>query len=373
MMARSPDQATTIRIDGTGPVALACALLLLRQGFAADEIALTLPSEPPPAELIRRAIATSHGSWLTLGRIVPLPATAVISRVEVRIPGQSGLLTLAAAELGVPALGHVVRYGELAAALRNAAVSAGLGATRSVPDQDAEIIIDAGGDPGQDSKVRDFGQSALLADVAAEGCADDCALEWFTANGPIALLPHPEPGRFSLVWCGTPEDTERRLRLDPQGFVAELAATMAGGARSDAPGGAGTPAMQLVGQPYSVALTRRARRKLVSGKVVAIGNAAQALHPVGAQGLNLGFRDAFELAQCLGDARAAGRELAGALGPYTRSRGLDRRAVIAATDTLAVAFRWPRLHPLQSFALGALAHLPLTRRALVRAFMFGLR
>ncbi|MBW6496363.1 MAG: hypothetical protein K0B16_17770, partial [Burkholderiaceae bacterium] len=102
MMAQVPGKAAAIRIDGTGPVALACALLLVRQGFAPDEIALILPSEPPPDELIRRAIATSHGSWLTLGRIVELPATAVISRVEVRIPGQSGLLTLEAAELGVP-------------------------------------------------------------------------------------------------------------------------------------------------------------------------------------------------------------------------------------------------------------------------------
>ncbi len=373
MMAQVPGKAAAIRIDGTGPVALACALLLVRQGFAPEEIALSLPTEPPPEQLIRRAIATSHGSWLTLGRIVELPATAVIRRVEVRIPGQSGLLTFTADELGVPALGHVVSYGELAAALRAAAAKAGLGVASCESGQDAELIIDAGGNPGEDSAVRDFRQSALLADIEAEGCASDCALEWFTANGPIALLPKPEPGHFSLVWCGSPEDTERRLDLDPDGFTAELAATMKGVARSNAPAGGDTPALTLTGERHSIALQRRARRRLVSGKVVAIGNAAQALHPVGAQGLNLGFRDAFELAQCLGDARAAGRGLGSALGQYTRSRGLDRRAVISATDTLATAFKWPLLHPLQSFALETLAHLPLTRRALVRAFMFGLR
>ncbi|MBW6496059.1 MAG: FAD-dependent monooxygenase [Burkholderiaceae bacterium] len=267
----------------------------------------------------------------------------------------------------------MVRYGELVAALRTAAAAAGLGATSHEPGQEAEIIIDAGGNPGEDCAVLDFGQSALLADIEAESGASDCALEWFTANGPIALLPHPEPKRFSLVWCGTPEDTARRLKLDPQGFVAELTATMAGAARSNAPAPGDTPSLTLLGRPYSVALTRRTRKKLVSGKVVAIGNAAQALHPVGAQGLNLGFRDSFELAQCLGDARAVGRGLGSALGQYTRSRKLDRGAVIAATDALAVAFKWPRLHPLQSLALEALAHLPLTRRALVRAFMFGLR
>lgn len=373
MMGKVQGKAPAIRIDGSGPVALACALLLLRQGFAPQEIALTLPAEPPPAELARRAIATSHGSWLTLGRIVALPESAVIRHVEVRIPGQPGMLPLEAQELGLPALGHVVRYGELAGALRAAASKAGLGVASCGPDQAAEIVIDAGGDPGDDSEVRDFGQSALLADIAAPHCAADCALEWFTANGPIALLPHPEAQRFSLVWCGTPEDTQRRLELDAEDFAAELAAAMAAGGRGNAAHPATAPEFTLAGQRHGVALKRRARRRLVSGTAVAIGNAAQALHPVGAQGLNLGFRDAFELARCLGDARAAGRALGSALGQYTRSRGLDRKAVIAATDTLAVAFRWPLLHPLQSFALDVLSHLPLTRRAMVRAFMFGLR
>ena len=374
MMEQQRTANAAIRIDGSGPVALACALLLLRQGFTPADIALTMPTGELPEQLARRAIATSHGSWLTLGRVAALPPTAVITHVEVRISGQDGLLKFNADELGVPVLGHIVRYGELAAALHQAATAAGLGNARCSPDTGPQVVIDAGGDPGEDISERDFGQSAVLVDLQVGNCADDCALEWFTTHGPIALLPQPEAGIFSLVWCGSAADTERRLQLDPGEFIRELRASMAGAAGDDAaPDASRARSFELAGQRHSAVLKRRARRRLVEGNAVAIGNAAQALHPVGAQGLNLGFRDAFEIARCLGDARAAGRPLASALGQYERARGLDRRAVITATDTLAVAFKWPILHPLQSFALEALGHLPRTRRAVVRAFMFGLR
>ena len=367
-MAARQDGAIVVRIDGSGPIAIACALLLLRQGFRPGEIGIALPAEAPPAWLARRALATSHGSWLTLGRILALPPAAPIRDMEVRIPGQPGVLRLAADEVGIPALGHVVAYGELVAALACAAAQAGLGAPLP-PEAQAEVIVDARGDPGEAAEVRDFPQSALLTEVDAAGCAPDRALEWFSTAGPIALLPHTTAGRFSLVWCSAPADAGRRLELAPEAFAAELAATLAGSAN----GARSVPELRLAGERSVVALERKARRAVIAGNTVAIGNAAQALHPVGAQGLNLALRDAFVLAQVLGDTRAAGRPLITALVPYARARRLDRGAVVKATDALAGAFSWPLLQPLQSVALTALGVTPALRRALARAFLFGLR
>ena len=369
-MRRDALTGTRIRIAGSGPIAIACALLLLRQGFRPGEIGFTPPTAPPPEWLVNRALATSHGSWLTLGRIVALPSAAPIRRVEVRIPGHAGVMRLAAQEMGLPALGHVAQYGKLVAALVRAAADAGLGATPPGADE-TEVLIEARGDPGEDGQVRDFAQSALLTEVVASGLSRDCALEWFSTGGPIALLPHVEAGRFSLVWCAAPHDAARRLELAPDAFAAELAETLAGSCGLAS--GCAVPALELAAARSVIALERKARRNVVLGNTVAIGNAAQSLHPVGAQGLNLGLRDAQVLAQCLGDARAAGRPLITALVPYIRARRLDRGAVLAATDLLAGAFAIPALQPLQSLALAALGLAPGLRRAVTRAFLFGWR
>jgi 2-octaprenyl-6-methoxyphenol hydroxylase len=115
------------------------------------------------------------------------------------------------------------------------------------------------------------------------------------------------------------------------------------------------------------------RASIVRGSEVAIGNAAQALHPVAGQGLNLGLRDAFVLAECLGDARARGARLADTLPEFARARRVDRYTTVAVTDTLAMLFTAPLPLSLQSLALGLLDVAAPARRMLARAFMFGLR
>jgi 2-octaprenyl-6-methoxyphenol hydroxylase len=104
-----------------------------------------------------------------------------------------------------------------------------------------------------------------------------------------------------------------------------------------------------------------------------IGNAAQALHPVAGQGLNLGLRDAFELAEQLGECWRAGQPASGGIDTWSKRRRRDRQGLIALTDLMASSFAWAAARPIQSLFLGALEVTGPARRTLARTLMFGLR
>ena len=370
--------ARTSRFDvhvlGSGPVASAFALFARRQGFGAHEIALARRADALPAALAERVLALSLGSWQLLGRVAPHPPAAPILAVEVRVPGYLGRTRITAADMRVPALGYTVRYGALLAALDAAVETAFARPARRAPDAaDAGtsaagsprqvVTVHAEGDTGSDARTRHFAQSALLTDVA---CANDhagTAFECFTAQGPLALLPVMQTRRMSLVWCASPAECQRRAALDARALGAEL----------DTAFGQSLGTLEIVGTPVIAPLTRRARRTLAQGTEVWIGNAAQALHPVAGQGLNLGLRDAFELARALGESTGTSRNPIDALLHYARGRRLDRGATIGVTDALASVFTAVPLRPLQSAALAVLDLVPPVRAALARRFMFGVR
>lgn len=360
---------TTLRIVGSGPAALAFALFAVRQGFGAERLRLERFDEPVPAALAGRQLAMSLGSWQLLSRIARLPAAARIETVDVSILGHPGRTRITADEMNAPALGYVLSYGALLASLQRAAESAGLGrgAAQASTGEGAaladEIVVHAEGDTGEDASVREFEQAALLAEVAVEDDHGTTAYECFTANGPLALLPLPEARRYSLVWCAPPEQTRLRAALEP----AELAAQL-----QDAFGWK-LGRLSIVSPCVVAPMIRRARRSLVSGNAAWIGNAAQVLHPVGGQGLNLGLRDAFLLARCLGDAQAGTGNARAGLAAYAARRRIDRSGTIALTDALARLFGVSLLRPVQSMALALLDTLPAARGSVARQFMFGLR
>jgi 2-octaprenyl-6-methoxyphenol hydroxylase len=119
------------------------------------------------------------------------------------------------------------------------------------------------------------------------------------------------------------------------------------------------------------ALGLNAERTLVQGRTVRIGNAAQTLHPVAGQGLNLGLRDAYALA----DALRADADIDAALRRVQWQRQPDRWAMIVATDFLARSFTWgwPGFGALRGAGLALLNRLPPVKSALARQMMFGRR
>ncbi|MFO1198992.1 MAG: FAD-dependent monooxygenase [Burkholderiaceae bacterium] len=351
-----------LNVVGSGPVALAFALFAARQGFARGDIDLAVAGTPPP-EVGRRVLAISLGSWQLLSRVASLPRAAAIGTVDVSVLGHPGRTRITAREMKAPALGYVLRYSDLLAALDAAARAAGLGRAEPDPIAPPGVTVHAEGDTGEDAQVREFEQAALLAEVAVSDVRGGVAYECFGAAGPLAMLPLPEPRRYGLVWCATPAESRRRAALDAPALSAELQAAF----------GWSLGTLEVVGDAFAWPMSRRARRVLVERDEVWIGNAAQVLHPVGGQGLNLGLRDAFLLAQVLGEAKAARRSLELALETYLKRRRLDRGGTIALTDTLARAFGIAPLRPLQSAAIAALDAAAPLRAGIARQFMFGVR
>jgi len=197
------------------------------------------------------------------------------------------------------------------------------------------------------------------------------AVECFTRQGPAALLPLPRGAdgaqRASLVWC-VPHDDDPVRELDDRQRMAVLDSVF------DPRVGRIAAISALKCFPLGLA----AQRSLVRGRQVRIGNAAQTLHPVAGQGLNLGLRDAFALAAALRDASDAGHavpQLDAALSRVAWQRALDRWAMIAATDFLARSFTWqaPGIATLRGAGMALLDRLPPLKNALARRMMFGSR
>ena len=358
-----------VRIEGRGPVGMALALFLSRQGFDAGSISIdAAPADLPPS-LAARPIALSLGSWQLLSRVAALPQAAPILKVDVSLRGHAGRTRMLASDLRAPALGYVLRYGPLhralsaALAARTASSSSSSSSSASGDTARPALTVIADGDPGVASRVRDFDQTALLGEVVVERDGHGTAFERFTDEGPLALLPLPEARRYALVWCGRPANSRRRAALAPGEFDAELRCAF-----GDALG-----TLRLDGERVLAPLQRRVRVPGAGSLQLAIGNAAQALHPVAGQGLNLGLRDAFELAQRLGELRAARRPLAEAAARFARARRADRGLAITATDVLAQAFTVPAVARIESLALGALDLAAPARDRLAATLMFGLR
>jgi 2-octaprenyl-6-methoxyphenol hydroxylase len=219
----------------------------------------------------------------------------------------------------------------------------------------------------------DYQQTAWVGTVGLSGAERGLAVERFTRQGPVALLPltPAEDGgsahlsRASLVWCVDARQDPVAGLNDSQ-RVAVLNALL--------PAQAGR--IEHVGPLKSFPLGLQAQTGLVQGGcLVRIGNAAQTLHPVAGQGLNLGLRDAHALAERLRGAQRRGESTAQALSQVNWSRAADRWSMIAATDFLARSFTWVLPGAATARALGLLAveHLPGLKPALARQMMFGRR
>ena len=189
------------------------------------------------------------------------------------------------------------------------------------------------------------------------------AFERFTSEGPMALLP--EGDHYGLVWTARPAEADALLALPEAEFLVALQHRF----------GARVSGFERVAERRAFPLRLEFARDIARDRVVLIGNAAQALHPVAGQGFNLGVRDAYELAQeLLRSPRAQLGERA-QLARYKRSRRLDRGAGIAFTHALLAAFgnefaflRWPR-----GLALTLLDAAPPIKQMLTRSMLFGWR
>jgi 2-octaprenyl-6-methoxyphenol hydroxylase len=375
-------------IIGGGPIGLACALLLAQRGIGScvlDELPLV------QARTDARLLALSRGSWDLLDPLLAgqAPRRAPIREVHVSSGGDFGATRIGADDLGGGDLGATVFYGDLLGALAARADGQRLIEVRRPaqalevrqrPDRvevqladgsslDATLAVHAEGKV--DGAVAGDGERALVGELrlrpARDGLAAGAAFERFTRGGPLALLPTPLAAtdravrRLALVWCMSEADARRRLALDDPSLLAELQAEV----------GPRIGTVTSIDARRAVALPRRLRGELHGHRTVAIGNAAQTLHPVAGQGFNLGLRDCATLA----DELALSGLTPQALSTYARRRRIDRSAITLATRTLPGLFAtgFAPLRLARSLGLALLDVAPPLRRELAALLMFGVR
>jgi 2-octaprenyl-6-methoxyphenol hydroxylase len=333
-----PAAAIDILVKGAGPVGCVAALALSNSGKTVRVLAAEAgqPSFRP--------IVLSYASRLILERLAVWNAlqTTPIQTIHVSQAGGFGRTVFDAADAGVPSLGYVVAYSALLNALRSP-----LSELMTNEEPAARCVVHA--------HEKRYAQDALVATVRFAPPAGATAFERFTSEGPLALLPFA--GQYALVWSMRPERARMLAAAPETDFLREL--TAAAGTRPGRPLAAEARAVQP--------LVLRRRRERIEERSVYIGNAAQTLHPVAGQGLNLGLRDAWDLAQIMRDAQDPGD--AATLARFAARRRLDAGAAIRATDLLATVFLGK--NPFTCVALTALDIFPVPRRFFARRMIFG--
>ena len=361
-----------IVVCGAGPVGAACALFLAQRGVALDRIALLDARGIEQARGDDRMIAISHGSATLLARIgawrdvgsdagAERYATA-IHTIHVSHRARFGRTVIHREDYGVPALGYVIRLGDLVRALDDALSRAAIPVLRpfsvaAVDDDGDRLRIVASDDPTTSVRARfvihaegglfdrqarraihrDYGQTAVTAFVtradASDAASAHTAFERFTEAGPIALLPAKEEGRdgYSLVWCGRADEAVARLATNDAAFLDALHAAF-----GDRLGRFASTGPRRAFPLGLNAVSTVAKTRALECAEFAIGNAAQTLHPVAGQGLNLGLRDAFTLAGML--AAHTDGSTASLVSAYVEARRADRRSVVELTDFMPRVF-----------------------------------
>ena len=387
-----------VLIVGAGVVgATMASLLVARKLVAAGRVALIAERLSPAHALAQnewdlRVFALSRASQRVLkmsGAWANLPPffKGAYARMCVWDAGGeargSGSLTFDCAELGEPNLGFIVDGRALQTQCLRAAAAAGVvcieaavegastdesGARVSLSDGRelrSQLLIAA---DGTESRTREllglrtaghaYHQDALVAHVRTARPHERTAWQRFLPTGPLALLPLPD-GRCSIVWSVARVAAARLRELDPAAFGVELTA-----ASGDVLG-----ACELTTPLASFPLKLQYAVDYVRPRVVLLGDAAHAVHPLAGQGLNLGLLDCATLAEVLSEGGAGGffgeHKL---LRRYERRRRSENLLTATALDGLERLFGGddPLRRRLRIAGLGAVDGMPFVKRQFAR-------
>jgi 2-octaprenyl-6-methoxyphenol hydroxylase len=217
---------------------------------------------------------------------------------------------------------------------------------------------------GIDCAIRPTPQTALTVIVAHSRPHHGFSTEFHTRGGPFTLVPLPDCGdgtpRSSLVWLMSKPEARRRAALDDAALAAAIEAqsqSMLGKMTIDSRRGA-------------FPMTSQSTARMTARRLALVGDAAHVFPPIGAQGLNLGLRDAAHLIEATGRARQEARDIGGpeALADYENLRRLDVAFRAAAVNGLnrSLLAALPPVDFLRGFGLAALGAIGPLRRFVMR-------
>ena len=386
-----------VLIVGGGLVGASLAIALDRLGIDAALLEAAQPGALP-AVFDQRNLSFAEATVNALRALDVLPRlrapTGAIARIHISRNGDFGRVVLNAADYGRAAFGQVVvarDFGDALASklddlprLTRYRPARFLGfAEDSVDGLRQARVVDADGErliaarlvvaaDGTASAVRealgiaaerhDYHQTLFVARVRAERAPDGTAWERLTDHGPTAVLPRGD-GHYGTIHGVASDEADAVAALDDAAYLQRLQRVF------------GWRAGRLLeaGPRSAYPIVRTLAQRIFAPRAVMVGNAAQSLHPIGAQGFNLGLRDALTLVECIDAGRARGEDAGSAsvLAEYARRRRDDRERTIAFSDGLA---RWtsnpsPSVSPLRSLGLFALENDPSLRAILVGGAM----
>ena len=366
MSTSSRDSHYDIVVAGGGMIGTCLALALAPLGLriAVVEAVARKASAQPSFDDRSTALSRSTqrmfeamGLWNEI-----VAASTPIRSIHVSDQGRFGFSHIDAEEQGVEALGYVVINRVLGSVLQSALRTLnGVDVICPARIVDLELAPEearAGVEPGEGERKtlhckllvaadganssvremmgisvqkREYGQRAVIGNLLPENKLDNRAFERFTPQGPLAVLPVAND-RAGFIWAVSEHDAERVLALDDETFLRELQEEF----------GYRLGAFSRAGKRASYPLTLSKALRLTATRSVLIGNAAHGLHPVSAQGFNLGMRDVAALCDCIADSRAdsdgidpGDEEL---LQRYANWRRSDQNKLVRFTDGLVRLF-----------------------------------
>lgn len=396
---RQPSRYDVVIIGG-GLVgaSLACALAPLGLKVALVEAVAFRASSQPSYDDRTLALSTSSCKILQgLGLWPELEQNATpIREIQVRELDRPGRVIMDPSELGLDRFGHVVEarvFGAVMAAtlpqLENVDFLCPVSLTSIEQGEDdcvletcgeagaetirAKLLVGADGAEsfvreslGIESERHDYGQSAVICNVTPEQAHRGRAFELFTPSGPMAVMPHVEE-RCGLIWCVPTAGVKQLMELSEAEFMRQANARF----------GRHLGRFVKMGKRSAYPLKLVRAKEDIRPRAVILGNAAHAIHPVGAQGFNLGLRDAATLAEVLAD--ALGKHPAADPGDmellrrYSAWRRPDQEGTIAYSDGLARIYSNPApvVSAARLAALLAHAFVPALRKQMaVKAMGF---
>jgi 2-octaprenyl-6-methoxyphenol hydroxylase len=343
-----------VTVVGSGPAGLVAACLATARGFATAMV--TGPRSDRPDS---RTVALMVPSLAVLETASLWPGMLVQSAAplrKLRLIDDTGAflsapdLVFAASEAGLEAFGWNIPLAHLKPALEQRAKELGVHfrevsvSACSGRDGVAALALDDGAmiksrlvlaADGRNSPLRraagigtvswSYEQTAIAVSFSHSQAHHDISSEYHKRAGPFTTVPLPGD-RSSLVWMETPQRASELMEFDDHSFAAEIQAM--------SHGDLGLVSDLCARQSFAMSGVRA--EIFAKERVMLLGEAAHVVPPIGAQGLNMSFRDAADAIALIADARDNGVDIGSdkVLSDYDRRRQRDVRPRQAIIDIM---------------------------------------